>query len=281
MNSEALYRTACQRTGLDPDGRFLYVARDGRNLRVELTIDGFRLVAERTGKYRGQLGPFWCGPDGKWASIWTGSEPPHAARVGILRDGFAKPIWGKVLYAEFVQDSEFWRKMPANQLAKCAEAAGFRRAFPAEFSGLYSPDELPVAIPMAVPERQVIQNGEVAINKRAKSEFQPLGTSGQSSEGQAVECPQRGGGPCAIPAPLQPFVEAGMGRKNIKACEDFLRGELQAVLGREEGRRQFLQIWASIPRTFKSKEEARAATVASWVQMWALVEAGKPERRAA
>lgn len=148
---------SCERTQLDPFSRQMYLQKRSERdpesgdwidrLVPEVSIDGLRLCAERTGKYAGQLGPEWCGPDGKWRDIWLSKEPPAAARVGILREDFKEPIWGKALFAEYVQinngkPNAFWTRMAANQIAKCAEALGFRKAFPRDLSGLYVREEM-------------------------------------------------------------------------------------------------------------------------------------------
>jgi hypothetical protein len=121
-DEHALFLAACERSGLDPFARQIYAMRRGARLVIEATIDGLRISAERTGKYSGQLGPEWCGTDGMWRDIWTGDKPPTAARVGIKRSDFSEPLWGKALYPEYVQDTEFWRDMPTLMVAKVAEA---------------------------------------------------------------------------------------------------------------------------------------------------------------
>lgn len=151
-----LFLHQCKRTGLDPMSKQIYAIKRGGRMTIQTAIDGFRLIAERTGKYAGQLGPFWCdgklypvvndqgqqiGEDFKWLTAWTDTANPSAARVAVLRHDFKEPLWGVARFTSYAGDN-LWRKMPEVMIAKCAEALALRRAFPQELSGLYTNDEM-------------------------------------------------------------------------------------------------------------------------------------------
>lgn len=149
-------------------------ATNGRvteKMTIQIGIDGLREQASKTKRYGGQLGPFWT--DGSkdangqviWADLWTkrGAAgeivPPFAAKVGIVMVGSPEPYWGVAQWTAFapyhkkkigfgpnqteiMELSPMWKKMPDNQLAKCAEAQGLRKAAPEDCGDLYIGEEM-------------------------------------------------------------------------------------------------------------------------------------------
>lgn len=154
-----LFLYVAKKTGLDPLTKQIYSvgrwdSKLGREVRTNQTsIDGFRVIAGRTGRYAGQLGPFWCDEDGVWVDIWLKKHPPVAAKVGVLRTDFKEPLWGVALFSSYAQSfnskqtgkmelSQFWKKFPDLMIAKCAESLALRKAFPQDLSGLVTEDEI-------------------------------------------------------------------------------------------------------------------------------------------
>lgn len=151
----AVFLHQCQRTGLDPFARQIYMvgrwSREGTKYTIQTGIDGLRLIGRRAADQRretlGVTDTEWCGQDGIWRDVWLSIDPPAAARVAIIRNGGRFPAIA--LFHEYAQTkkdgslTQMWATKGALMVAKCAEALAWRKAFPQDLSGIYAADELP------------------------------------------------------------------------------------------------------------------------------------------
>lgn len=161
----ALFLGQCKRTGLDPFSKQIHAVKrwdakaQRETMSIQVGIDGFRLIADRTEQTDGQDGPYWCDDNGTWLDVWPNKErQPVAAKVTVYRKGQSRGYVGIAHWSEYCQTykdkqgnqcvSPMWAKMPALMLAKCAECLALRKAFPQELSGLYSPEEMAQASPV-------------------------------------------------------------------------------------------------------------------------------------
>lgn len=154
----AVFLHYAQRTGLDPFARQLYMIERGGRYTIQASIDGLRIVAQRSGEYAGQVGPYWCGDDGEWIDVWLDTKPPVAAKVGVMRKGFSEPLWAVAKFDSYNANTPIWRKMPDTMIAKCAEALALRKAFPNDLSGIYTTEEMEQA---EVPAKPAITTVEI------------------------------------------------------------------------------------------------------------------------
>jgi phage recombination protein Bet len=154
-NELRLFLYQCKRMGLDPLSRQVYGIKRWSNaekrevMSIQTSIDGLRLIAERSGKYGGGTRTEWLGEDGKWVHAWvTKGKRPLAARAGVYKIGNQHPTEEVVIWDEIAaldkqgNPTKFWTRMPSKMLGKCAESAALRRAFPQELSGVYSHEEM-------------------------------------------------------------------------------------------------------------------------------------------
>lgn len=163
-----LFMAAARSAGLDPFRKqispivFNKNKPDKRRMSIITTIDGLRVIAARSGRYRPDEDEpeFTFNPDEKGPTNPLGLEK---AKVRIYIDN--KPVTGVAYWSEFapitdewVDDDSTgrrkksgrqtldtggnWGRMPRVMLAKCAEAQALRKAFPEDMSGLYEGAEL-------------------------------------------------------------------------------------------------------------------------------------------
>ena len=174
-----LFGAICTKTGLCPFSRQIYAIKRGGVMTTQVSIDGARLIAQRSGTYAGQVGPWWCGQNGVWVDCWLSKTPPMAAKVGVRRSTFVEPLFAVAIWSEYAQSGNMWSKYPSVMLAKCAESLALRKSFPAELSGLYTTDEMPQDDHVAV---SVVQAPVAATKQVERAQAQIPAFAGISNE---------------------------------------------------------------------------------------------------
>lgn len=143
-----LFLYACIRTGLDPFMKQIHPLlhndkKLGKKVLTIMTgIDGYRLIAERTGKYSPGREPSFTYDD-------NGNVFSSTAYIKkMTSDGTWHEIAATAFFSEYAKRdyngnvTAFWQDMPHNQLAKCAESLCLRKGFPADLSGIYTKEEM-------------------------------------------------------------------------------------------------------------------------------------------
>lgn len=130
----------CRRRGLAPEEKQIYLIKRGGKWVPQTSIDGQRLIAERTRVYAGSDEPVYT-PSG--AKLTNNKPYPEKASVTVwkLVEGVRCPFTASAHWEEFNTGEFLWQSHPHVMLAKCAESQALRKAFPADLGGLYTAEE--------------------------------------------------------------------------------------------------------------------------------------------
>jgi phage recombination protein Bet len=156
----AVFLHAARTLQLDPLLRQVYwIRRQGKGT-LQVGIDGFRSVADRTNLYAGSEPPRF---NSAIEVPYKGGKflAPERAQITVWKivGGQKCPFTGEARWTEFYPgegaDGFMYRKMPFHMLAKDAEAQALRKAFPAQLGGVqYVSDAALEAGPRIVVEER-------------------------------------------------------------------------------------------------------------------------------
>lgn len=145
-----LFMHVVEKTDLDPLMNQIYAV--GRNVNIggswkkvftpQTSIDGLRILAEKTGKYAPGKPPEYFYTDDR-ELLYCISTVKKQTSDGVWHEVSSQAYWDEYVQKDKNGNSTaFWKRFSHLMLAKCAEALALRKAFPAELSGLYTQEEM-------------------------------------------------------------------------------------------------------------------------------------------
>ena len=142
-NELKLFLYQANKTGLDPLAKQIYCIRRWSNssnsyqMTIQTGIDGYRLIADRTGFYAGNDDPVF---DEEGDNIKSATVTVYKIVQGIRCPFTATARWSEYYPGE--KQGMMWKKMGHVMLGKCAEGLALRKAFPGDLSGIYTDAEM-------------------------------------------------------------------------------------------------------------------------------------------
>jgi phage recombination protein Bet len=135
------------RTGLDPLARQIHMVKRGNRMSIQTGIDGYRLIADRTGKYAGSDDYRFDEGVDVYHHVRKNAGHPVTATVTVYKivEGHRCSFTASVRWEEYYPGRShgfMWDHMPYLMLGKTAEALALRKAFPNELAGIYTDEEM-------------------------------------------------------------------------------------------------------------------------------------------
>lgn len=166
-----MFLKLCEAKRLNPFLREAYLIKFGNNPATIVTgKDYFTKKANQNGEYEGfaagvivEHGDELLEREG---TIVMRSEELIGGWATVYRKDRKVPIKNTAMLTEYVRTKADgsvmanWKSMPATMIRKVALVQSLREAFPEDFGGLYSPDEMPVDV-STLPDRPIEVTAEV------------------------------------------------------------------------------------------------------------------------
>ena len=150
-----VFAKVCYEKSLSPFSRQIYLMkRSVKNgdkyedrYTIQTGIDGYRVLAERTGTYAGNDDYIFDEGLNQYQMLKEKRPIPTTASVTVYKivGNMRVPFTATAQWeAYFPGDKQgfMWRKMPFLMLGKCAEALALRKAFPEALGGIYTDTEM-------------------------------------------------------------------------------------------------------------------------------------------
>lgn len=172
----------------------------------------------------------------------------------VLAGGWARvyvkgkrPVYAELALAEYSTGKSNWAKMPAVMINKCAQVAALRLAFPEEYQGMYTPEEMSTA-------GEMVEDAKPA--PRPVQQVQAVEVEPMEEEAPQVEATQE--------------MTEQQGNEIARLCEEFaaFRGKSQReVYAALLGTRTMRQMGADASHVLTvAQADAACKVLAGWVK---------------
>jgi phage recombination protein Bet len=150
-----LFARVCSEKNLSPFSRQIYLiprnvmiqGKPETRYTIQSAIDGFRAIADRTGKYAGNDDYLFNDGLTEFAMVNNKLMQPTTATATVYKvvNNLRCPFTATARWDEYYPGDKLgfmWKKMPFLMLGKCAEALALRKAFPEVLGGIYTHEEM-------------------------------------------------------------------------------------------------------------------------------------------